>query len=211
MKSVLISIQPKWCELIASGKKTIEVRKTVPKLQTPFKCYIYCTNSDVHSCLMVSGGETKLIHCCNYKTAIPVGGEIGNGKVIGEFVCDKFENKYFDIDIGGTPIGNIHKDFEQASCLKRKEIVDYILRPNKKRNAWKGANWVYGWNISALKIYDTPKELGEFWKIDKCPYVSDNGCTYNFHCFRAAENSHKYGRCGERLTRPPQSWFYVEA
>ena len=42
-KSVLISIQPKWCELIANGKKTIEVRKTKPKLETPFKCYIYCT------------------------------------------------------------------------------------------------------------------------------------------------------------------------
>ena len=27
MKSVLISIQPKWCELIASGKKTIEGAK----------------------------------------------------------------------------------------------------------------------------------------------------------------------------------------
>lgn len=44
MKSVLISIQPKWCELIASGKKTIEVRKTKPNSYTPFKCYIYCTN-----------------------------------------------------------------------------------------------------------------------------------------------------------------------
>lgn len=27
MKSVLMSIHPKWCKLIASGKKTIEVRK----------------------------------------------------------------------------------------------------------------------------------------------------------------------------------------
>ena len=35
MKAVLISIQPKWCELIASGKKTVEVRKTKPKLETP--------------------------------------------------------------------------------------------------------------------------------------------------------------------------------
>ena len=42
-KSVLISIRPKWCELIASGEKTIEVRKTRPKPGTPFKCYIYCT------------------------------------------------------------------------------------------------------------------------------------------------------------------------
>ena len=45
MKAVLISIQPKWCELIASGKKTVEVRKSRPKLETPFKVYIYCTQA----------------------------------------------------------------------------------------------------------------------------------------------------------------------
>lgn len=43
MKAVLLSIRPKWCELIASGKKTIEMRKTRPKIPVPFKCYIYCT------------------------------------------------------------------------------------------------------------------------------------------------------------------------
>ena len=57
-KAVMLSIRPKWCEKIASGKKTIEVRKTRPKLETPFKCYIYCT-------------LPKYPH-----------------KVIGEFVCD---------------------------------------------------------------------------------------------------------------------------
>ena len=31
--SVLISIQPKWCELIANGQKTIEIRKTRPKME----------------------------------------------------------------------------------------------------------------------------------------------------------------------------------
>lgn len=41
--AVLLSVRPKWCELIASGKKTVEVRKTRPKIETPFKCYIYCT------------------------------------------------------------------------------------------------------------------------------------------------------------------------
>lgn len=43
-KAVLISIRPKWCEKICSGEKSIEVRKTRPKLQTPFKVYIYCTS-----------------------------------------------------------------------------------------------------------------------------------------------------------------------
>lgn len=65
MKAVLISIRPKWCELIASRKKTIEVRKTRPKLETPFKCYIYQT--------------------------LPKSGDWNDrdGHVIGEFVCDE--------------------------------------------------------------------------------------------------------------------------
>lgn len=48
--TLMLSIKPKWCELIASGRKTIEVRKTRPKLETPFKCYIYCTKDKGISC-----------------------------------------------------------------------------------------------------------------------------------------------------------------
>lgn len=44
MKCVMLSIRPKWCEKIASGEKTIEVRKSAPK-EVPFKCYIYCTKA----------------------------------------------------------------------------------------------------------------------------------------------------------------------
>ena len=39
--AVLISIKPKWVNLIFSGKKTVEVRKSIPKLDPPFTCYIY--------------------------------------------------------------------------------------------------------------------------------------------------------------------------
>ena len=42
-KAVLISIRPEWVEKIARGEKTLELRKTEPKLETPFKVYIYCT------------------------------------------------------------------------------------------------------------------------------------------------------------------------
>ena len=42
-KAVLLSIRPEWCEKILSGEKTVEIRKTRPKLEPPFKCYIYCT------------------------------------------------------------------------------------------------------------------------------------------------------------------------
>ena len=74
-KAVLISIQPHWCELIASGKKTLEVRKNRPKLETPFKCYIYMTSGDAS----IPNGKGMVHH------------HSGGQCVIGEFVCDSIE------------------------------------------------------------------------------------------------------------------------
>lgn len=71
-----MSIQPKWCELIAQGKKTVEVRKTRPKIKTPFKCYIYETKGNVTYTERNFRDE-------KYNIKLK-----GRGKVIGEFVCD---------------------------------------------------------------------------------------------------------------------------
>ena len=78
MKSVLISIQPKWCELIASGEKTVEVRKTRPKLETPFKCYIYMTAGNAVYPVTINGAPYT---CSN----------VGGKCVIGEFVCVRID------------------------------------------------------------------------------------------------------------------------
>jgi predicted transcriptional regulator len=75
-KAVMLSIRPKWVEKIASGEKTIEVRKTKPKLDTPFKCYIYCT-------------LPKYPHEDFIATDYPMPQFYGGGKVIGEFICDR--------------------------------------------------------------------------------------------------------------------------
>ena len=64
----------------------------------------------------------------------------------------------------------------------------------------------FAWHISNLVIYDKPLDVSEFWKPDKCPWVSTKGCTYEYHCFRAGQTK----RCGDTLSRPPQSWCYVE-
>ena len=74
MKSVLLSILPKWCELIASGEKNVEVRKTRPKIEPPFKCYIYETKGKTDTPFMDEDGHLDF-H--------------GRGQVIGEFVCDR--------------------------------------------------------------------------------------------------------------------------
>jgi hypothetical protein len=87
----------------------------------------------------------------------------------------------------------------QKTVLSYDEFATYVGSRADK-------NSIYGWHISDLKIYDKPKELGNFWKADKCPYATESGCTYKYHCFRAGQTQ----RCGETLTRPPQSWCYVE-
>ena len=177
MKSVLISIQPKYCELIANGKKTVEIRKTKPKLDVPFKCYIYCTSSNVHECLMQNESGVKLIHCINYKTAIPSGGEISNGKVIGEFVCDY---------ITGLKADNMIQAYynnTKETCLTDEEIMKYA-------NGGK----LYYWNISNLVIYGEPKELGEFKKP----------CNHKNDCCTCDRYDYTGRSCYNEFTRPPQ-------
>lgn len=234
MKAVLISIQPKWCELIASGKKTVEIRKTKPKLETPFKVYIYATKprhyfkiaehlAATDENLFLSNGTVKMSDGFeNWAAGIKV--EYLNGKVIGEFVCDKvydikphfdkpdFCNQYLcDWNWG-----------KGTACLSFTEMNDYL-------KGEKGC----GWHISNLVIYDKPKELGEFYKcgapsIDElldieelCQYCSDTGygeyktygtpngpvmCEGRF-CDKAYQ---EYLDENFSLIRAPQSWCYVE-
>lgn len=198
MKSVLISIRPKWCELIASGRKTIEVRKTRPKIPVPFKCYIYCTKPKMITKYVFKPEDypeymrpEKTIFCKVPDASSPFCSEVnGNGKVIGEFVCDCITGLRADNGI------QTYYNGQKGTCLSDAEIIKYAS--GKK---------VYYWHISDLKIYDEPKELWSFWKADKCPYATESGCTYKYHCFRAGQTQ----RCGKTLTRPPQSWCYVDA
>ena len=172
--AVLISIRPKWCELIASGKKTIEVRKTAPKLETPFKCYIYCTKDE------------PLLYCRPSQ-------RIGNGRVLGEFVCDYTQTIYFDSDVrhGIDHPNDYGKWLMDASGVTLWEMFDYL----------DGKDGVY-WHISNLVIYDAPKPLSVFHRP----------CPGSLYCESCAMWSERRG-CGNaalQITRPPQSWCYVE-
>ncbi len=204
MKSVMISIKPKWCELIASGRKTIEVRKSSPKLEAPFKCYIYCTQARIpirdSGRILMYEDDLALTNRWDQGKLVenPCGtmmeGEFSlNGKVIGEFVCDEVLQFYHD-DYNSSAY-DISDDDLNRTCLLQEDLYRYA-----------SGKTLYGWHISGLVIYDKPMELGDFWKAGKCPYVTENGCTYRGHCSRAGQTN----RCGEPLARPPQSWCYVE-
>lgn len=180
MKSVLISIKSKWCELIASGPKTIEVRKTRPaieKVGDKFKCYIY---------------ETKDIKRNYYNTFH----ENTIGKVIGEFICDEVGEAHWLQDVGYCSVYKEWKDTED--CLSNTEILEYMGEKDV----------VYGWHISALKIYDKPKELKEFYKLGCLSYDDWLYGIYNGKGGGETENYLVYN-ARFKLNRPPQSWCYV--
>lgn len=171
MKSVLISIQPKWCAKIANGEKTVEVRKTRPKLESPFKVYIYCTKDEP----LYRSGEK--FWC---------GDDFGNGKVIGEFVCDTFVT---DRTFGHDAL------FRAAACMSDVEAAAYCTN-----------NPMYGWHISDLVIYDKPRELSEFYK--PCVFGEDDvSC---FLCDKSGYTPDMHIDCFNTVTKPPQSWCYVE-
>ena len=197
MNAVLISIQPKWCELIASGKKTVEVRKTKPKIETPFKVYIYCTYGEG---LIEANDEFLPNHLIEQKVSKnKTWGNCCNGKVIGEFVCDKiFTIQYSCGSYRCDGLTMIENDrVAAASQLSLYDMRNYLL-----------CNGGYAWHISDLVIYDKPKELSEF---NYPPY-----CDCDIECRRC-----KYGfvvntilgdefDCDRSVKRPPQSWCYVE-
>lgn len=186
-KAVLISIRPQWCEKIVNGEKTIEVRKTRPKLETPFKCYIYCT-------------LPKYPHEDFIATDYPRPQFYGGGKVIGEFICDRIykidkDSTDFLFKAGGL---SVYKQAAEEKCGLCVAMTDDEL------HGYLGYCQGYGWHISDLLIYDKPRELTEFRRI--CP----NG----LYCETCAMYSNNNGICNNGalpLRRPPQSWCYVEA
>ena len=169
-KAVLISIRPKWCEKIINGRKTIEVRKTRPKMDTPFRGYIYRTKGTVPH--IINGKWVQM--------------EVG-GTIIAEFVCDDiFERivrvgaiceppKYCicDWNMYCTPLDTLLAD----ACLTKDELEKYL-----------DGGVGYGWHISNLRIYDHPRDLWEFTGLRET----------------------KFGAEPVPITRPPQSWRYVE-
>lgn len=187
-KAVMLSIRPKWVEKIASGEKTIEVRKTRPKLATPFKAYLYVTAGNLsYRC------PNGMICHCN-----------GGREVIGEFVCNKVD-WITRIGFSGSPVPSRYSicshsnmsvlpinDLLYAARLTYPELADYLAGGEG-----------YGWHISDLLIYDQPRELTAFRRA----------CKNSWYCESCAMYWENNGTCGNeslQIRRPPQSWCYVE-
>lgn len=192
MPSIMQSIKPQYCELIASGKKTIEVRKTKPKIPTPFKVYIY---------------QTKHSWIYNIYSKIAD----WQGKVIGEYICNETTKyPYCPYNDGEhlLPFGDLEK-----TCLDGIELYNYLSTVD-------GCGWhisdlkIYDKPKDLNEFYVVDNEAVKQCEYrNKCyinPYLTNGGwlngtysCSYN--------GEHEFcTKCKVKpLTRPPQSWCYI--
>lgn len=125
------------------------------------------------------------------------------GKVIGEFICNGIIQPYCSLKL-----------MAKESCLTIDELHDYS---NGKD--------LYGWRISDLKIYDKPRELGEFYRPVKydsdgpiCGTERELNDISEWDCETVFNKEHSECTLKDctrlqtlyRLKCPPQSWRYVE-
>jgi len=169
-------------------EKTIEVRKNHPK----DKCWdkvakIYCSK-DKKSFAKIP------------KEYQPFMGKF-LGKVIGEFVCDKVTEFYPTLNL--KELNSRHFQMVDNSQVNMRDLYNYA-----------NGKYLYGWHISDLVIYDKPKELSEFITI--CPewekgYFDAKCLSCEYYFSNCEDMRHECTVEGEKpITRPPQSWCYVE-
>lgn len=212
MKSILISIKPKYVAKILNGEKTIEIRKTMPKCDLSIDVYIYATKRQN----LVLGDnfygdwvtEYTITRGWSKENVERIWGNL-SGKVVAKFTLNKVEeikqwyqpaesscyNDYDDWEYETENLGEI--ELKQKSCLTSTELYEYL--GNDLSEYTKVG---YAWHISNLEIFDEPKELSEFrhW----VSYKNCKKCSYKKY----------YGRNPcleiETMTKAPQSWCYVE-
>lgn len=129
----MLSIRPEWCDLILRRVKSLEVRKTKPKLEPPFKCYIYETKAKTVKPYMDKNGG-MIMH--------------GRGQVIAEFICDR-------VEMVEIPFPAYQKELPKKYIGKSYVTYDSLHR-------YAGHDPVYFWHISKLKEYYFPKEISNF-------------------------------------------------
>ena len=129
-----------------------------------------------------------------------------NGKVIGEFICDRID---FLGNVATDPWNHLvgsHHDYlkdlvTKKACLTEEEMLKY--------------RGEYALHISDLIIYDEPKDLSEF---DIKDHKGIKNCTNRTKTYNGLPLSSYFCKqkdnwCKEcktkKLDKPPQSWCYV--
>ena len=189
MKSILLSIKPKWVAKILNGEKTIEIRKTMPKCDLPITVYIYCTKDNKQGLVWDNQGKGPVNSSLfPYGKDCPERHRLVNGKVVAKFTVRKVEeipSRKFSVYY--FPYTETLDDYDllTKSCLTTEELGKYL----KNKTG-------YAYHIEDLVIFDKPKELSNFYKWCE-PFEVNKGCRKV--CWKKS------------LTKAPQNFIYIES
>lgn len=185
MKSVLAAFTPLQCARIASGEQSIAVFKSAPK-ESPFKVYMLCKEStDLLRQVPVYCNGNHVEYTCHIENDSFNTNKVLNGKVIGEFVCDKVYRECSNFD--GVYKTSFSSIFLDGTCLSVDEL-----------NAYGKNSVLRGWRVCLVKFYAEPRVLGDFkhWK------------KYDWWDYGFRKNKPDWDLVG--LSRVPSPWCYVE-
>lgn len=211
MNAILMSINPRWCELILSGQKNVEVRKRIPqRFGAPFRVYLYRTRKS--------------------------GSAEWDGMIVGEFICDRVygleRDEYVYIyDLNGLEYDKwIWVDgSERFDQTDRRDLRTYLSGYEMSKYA-KGSDKLYGLHVSEVKRYERPVTIEE---LTRCRHLdrervcgsfmtlSGTGgsamlltrmeCPYQHVDYFNPNYRPNECECRRKVnTNAPQSWQYVD-
>ena len=124
--------------------------------------------------------------------------------VLWKFVCDKIEEFSIPYPAYFGEVNRHTRELIENACLNLLEAHLYLGKKNG-----------YAWHISDLVIYDKPKALSEFTTYCKEQDKDDPNCDdcIYFEPCRGVDFDESDCHCNghKPITRPPQSWCYVES
>lgn len=186
--NAIISIHPKWCELIFSGKKKLELRKRIPNAIFPITFYVYQTIDK------------------NWKYNYIPSLADRQGKVVGTFTCndiDHWESEFWleDTDVYEAITMIEEDEFEPGEYIQTRvftnEWEDWEIEPEFEKTLLYKDSCV-SW--SELRNY-MKSGWNDFYTI----HVED--VYYFTNPMNISDFKNKKGITMEKA---PQSWCYCE-
>ena len=178
---ILASLKPYYYYLIGEKKKDIEVRKSALK-DLPQDIVFYMSKDERSFAKIPKEFQAK------YRKHF---GKVGIRAVVDKICSMKMTITAYGDLILLSKIGMI---CNYNICLSNDELYAYL-----------GDETGYGWNLDCVAIYDKPKELSEFRKSG---FMTEEEWLFNLY-----PNTHCHYEAWAKkfeITRPPQSWMYVE-
>jgi predicted transcriptional regulator len=194
MKQLLMSIQPQHLYNILTGKKTLEIRKQIPK---GFKGWVnlYCTIGKpyIYNFANLDYGLSNEIINAKYHDLL-------NGKVVARFWFDEYDM----VDIQRTTRTNADYSIKDSKGITHRTVIKRVVNyfydnpkgacvSDEQLTKYGCGQGLYAMHIKSLEIFDKPKALSEFRNIGR----------YNL---KGKQLKHVW----KEVTKAPQNFMYVE-